>query len=48
MGPYEDEEPGAWEPSEWDVINANEADDYRHEADDVDYDEDDYQGDPEK
>jgi hypothetical protein len=22
-----------WEPDEWDVINANEADDYRHEND---------------
>lgn len=25
----------AWEPDEWDTINANEADDYRHELDDA-------------
>jgi hypothetical protein len=26
----------SWEPDEWDVINQNEADDYRHEGDEFD------------
>ncbi len=29
-----------WQPDEWDVINANEADDYRNESHDEDYDDD--------
>lgn len=31
-----------WEPDEWDTINANEADDYRHENDEYDADHEEY------